>query len=193
MSQKFRILSWNIERGIKFDKIAKILREKIPAEIYALQEVDIHAHRSRCRDVAADLAHALSLNYLYGTEFRELAQEGCGSKHAYHGQAFISKFPLNNSETFYFPNQFRDWAPRWYHKPILSSRLPRLQTKFIQNVGSVELGYVVAHAFQPRKGGRMALFGEFEIGDRKLFVYNAHLESHASDGERALQMKGEII
>lgn len=187
--QKFRIVTWNIERGIKLDKIAKVLCKKIQADIYALQEVDVHAYRSRYRDVATELASALGMPYIFGKEFREFAQEGYGSNHAFHGQEFISKFPVSNSETFYFPHQFRDWSKRWFHKPIIFSRLPRLQTKLIQNVGSMELGYAVAHTFQPRKGGRMALFGEFNIGDRELFVYNAHLESHASDAQKALQMQ----
>lgn len=192
MPQRFRLVTWNIERGIKFENILAILCEKIPADIYAFQEVDIYAYRSRYRNVAADLASGLRMPYVFGAEFRELAQEGRGSAHALHGQEFISRFPIINWETFYFPNQFKDWTPRWFHKPLILSRLPRLQTKLIQNVGSVELGHTVAHFFQPREGGRMALFGEFKVGDRKLFIYNTHLESHASDAQKALQMQDII-
>ena len=188
-SQKFRIVSWNIEKGIKFDKIAKILCEKIPADIYALQEVDIHVYRSKYRDVAADLASALGMSYVFGIEFREFAQEGYESKHAFHGQEFITRFPLNYSETFYFPHRAKVRSLQWFHKPLLLTRLPRLKTKLTQNVGSVELGYTVANFFQPREGARMALFGEFEIGGKKLFVYNAHLECHTKDEEKALQIQ----
>ena len=190
MSQTFRIVTWNIERGIKFDEIARILLDDVPADIYALQEVDLHARRSSCRDVCADLAAHLGMHYIYGIEFREFAQEGCGSKYAYHGQAFISEFQCNHSETLYFPHQFKDRSLRWFHKPIIASSI--LHAKLMQTIASVDLGYTVANLFQPRSGRRMALFGEFELGDRKLFVYNTHLEWYVNDTERAAQMQDII-
>ena len=189
MPQTFRLASWNIARGVKFDKIVSILREEIPADIYALQEVERHTYRSGYRDAAADLSSALDMHYAYGVEYRELAQEGYGLRHALHGQAFFSNVPIMGSRTFYLPHQIHDWSPRWFHKPLLLAKIPRLQAKLIRNIGSIELGFAVARLFQPREGGRMAQIGEFNIRGRKLFIYNTHLEWHASDRERALQMR----
>ena len=64
----FRIVSWNIERGLQFLKILDFFWT-IQVDLLLLQEVDLYARRTRYRDIASDLAHCLNLNYVFGTEF----------------------------------------------------------------------------------------------------------------------------
>ena len=188
-SQKFRVVSWNIENSIKFDAVARVLSEKIPADIYALQEVDAYTYRNRYKNIAEDLANSLGMQYIFGAEFREFAQEGRGSKPAFHGQAFIAKSSPVRSKRLLLHHQARDWSRRRYHTLLFRLRLHRLKDKTIEKFGSRELGFAVAHFFQPREGGRVALIGEFQIGDRRVYLYNTHLESHCNEEERAFQMQ----
>ena len=69
----FRIVSWNIERGLQFPKILDFLKT-IQADLLLLQEVDLNARRTRYRDIASELARCLNLNYVFGMEFQELSE-----------------------------------------------------------------------------------------------------------------------
>ena len=59
-----------------------------PADLYLLQEVDLHTRRAGNRDVAAELASRLRLNGAYAIEFEELSQES--GRPAYIGQATLT-------------------------------------------------------------------------------------------------------
>ena len=156
----FRIVSWNIERGLRFRKVLDFLRA-VEADLVLLQEVDLHARRTRYRDVACDLAQALNLNYAFGTEFQELSQ-GTSSRPAFHGMATLSPWPLSKARIIRFRDQSTFWKPRWY--------VPDLP------------------AFQRRIGGRIALAAEAEIRGSKVVSYNLHLESRGSDALRLKQL-----
>ena len=95
-----RVAFWNIERGLNFDlirsalsdpdefqriaaPISKItddkknlvdsqLRTLRDADVLVLNEVDFGMKRTEYRDVAAELAHALRMNYVYAVEFVEV-------------------------------------------------------------------------------------------------------------------------
>ena len=108
----FRIVSWNIERGLQFPKILEFLRT-IQADLLLLQEVDLNARRTRYRDIASELAHHLNLNYVFGMEFQELS-EGTAARPAYHGMATLSPWPLSKARTIRFRDQSSFWKPRWY-------------------------------------------------------------------------------
>ena len=70
-AQTLRILSWNIGRGYKLDRIAAALAAISP-DVACLQEVDWSNRRTNNRDVLADLASATGMLGLYGIEFLEL-------------------------------------------------------------------------------------------------------------------------
>jgi endonuclease/exonuclease/phosphatase family metal-dependent hydrolase len=159
-----RIISWNIERGLQFSKICDFLGA-IQADLLLLQEVDLHARRTQCRDVALELAQALNLNYVFGVEFQELS-EGSRAQPAYHGMATLSPWPLSKPRIIRFRDQSTFWKPRWY--------LPDLPV------------------FQRRIGGRMALVAEAAIYARKLISYNLHLESKGA-GELRLRQLNEVL
>ncbi len=162
--EKFVLVSWNIERGVRRSEILEALRGPLAADIYLLQEVDLNTRRTGYQNVAEDLARELGMNYVFGTEFQELAQ-GRSGQPAFHGQAVLSRFPLSQARVLRFRHQLHNWRHGW---------LPRW-------------GWV-----QPRLGGRIALVVELQLGGRTWVIYNAHLESKANDTGRARQIR-EIL
>ncbi len=96
-----RVVQWNIERGLEYDAVRaaftdaaefarlmnakehprggekrRLVLEQIQllkqADVIVLNEVDFGMRRTGYRDVAADLAAALQMNYAYGVEFVEV-------------------------------------------------------------------------------------------------------------------------
>lgn len=158
------LVNWNIERGVRRSEILEALRGPLAADLYLLQEVDLNTRRAGYRNVAEDLARELGMNYVFGTEFEELAQ-GRSDQPAFQGQAVLSRFPIAQTRALRFRHQLHNWGPRWV--PCWSW-------------------------LQPRRGGRMALMVEIQLGDHTLVIYNTHLESKANDSERAQQIR-EIL
>jgi endonuclease/exonuclease/phosphatase family metal-dependent hydrolase len=159
-----RVVTWNIERGLRFPGIVEFLRS-IQADVILLQEVDLNARRTQYRNVASELAHALQLNVAFGKEFQELS-EGSRSSPAFQGQATLSPWPLSNGKVIRFRDQSNFWKPRWC----------------VPNLG----------VFQRRTGGRIALVAEANIYGRTLVTYNLHLESRGNDALRLRQL-GEVL
>lgn len=160
-----RIVSWNIERGLRFPAILDFLRAA-EADLILLQEVDLHVRRTQYRDVAQELARSLRLHYVFGKEFEELGAGSEGSP-AYHGMATLSPWPLEGGRVVRFEGQSNFWKPRWY--------VPRIE------------------CFQRRLGGRLALATVAQIYGRSLASYNLHLESKASDLLRLRQLREALL
>jgi endonuclease/exonuclease/phosphatase family metal-dependent hydrolase len=156
-----RVVSWNVERGLRFSAILDFLRS-VEADLILLQEVDLKARRTHHRDVARELARSLQLNYVFGKEFLELGG-GSGRSPAQHGQATLSPWPLSNGRIIRFEHQSNFWKPRWY-------------------VPQIEL-------FQRRLGGRIALVTEAMVYKQRLVTYNLHLESKGNDALRLQQLR----
>ncbi|HVT95788.1 MAG TPA: endonuclease/exonuclease/phosphatase family protein [Bryobacteraceae bacterium] len=149
--RELRILDWNIDRGFRYAEILNGIRRLAP-DVCLLQEVDLHAARSGGRDVAADLARDLQMNYVFAPEFRELGQGREGSA-AYHGQAILSRLPILNARILRFTRQSGFWKAR----------------RYVPNWSLL----------QRREGGRMALVAELDSGPGRLVVYDVHLESRS--------------
>jgi endonuclease/exonuclease/phosphatase family metal-dependent hydrolase len=163
-SNRFRAITWNIDRGLQLEKIIDFL-EAQRADVIALQEVDLNARRTGYRNIAENLAKRLRMNYVFGCEFQELAQ-GRRNAPAYHGQATLSCWPLSKSRVIRFHHQSNFWKPKWY--------LPRTEP------------------FEQRLGGRIALLTEAEIFGRKLVFYNVHLESRGDRNIRLAQVSETV-
>jgi endonuclease/exonuclease/phosphatase family metal-dependent hydrolase len=159
-----RVVSWNINRGLKFSGILSFLRDAA-ADLILLQEVDLDARRTHRLDIGRELAQSLRLNYVFGKEFLELS-EGSKSAPAYHGAATFSPWPLNGGRTIRFRQQSSFWQPHWY--------VPRLEL------------------FQRRLGGRLALASEAMIYGRRVVSYNLHLESREGDALRLVQLQEAV-
>lgn len=158
---KIVLVNWNIERGVRYPEILNALREGLAADVYVLQEVDLHTRRAGYRNVAEELARALGVNYVFGIEFEELAQ-GRPELPSYHGQAVLSRLPINRPRVLRFRHQLHNWGRRW---------LPRWSW------------------FQPRRGGRMTLVAEIPVAGQNYVIYNIHLESKVNDLRKALQIR----
>jgi endonuclease/exonuclease/phosphatase family metal-dependent hydrolase len=156
----FRVLDWNIDRGLKLSAIIDFLGDA-QADICILQEVDINAHRTHHVNVAQEIARKLRLNYVFGREFVELTQ-GTKANPAYHGQSTLSRWKISNPRVIRFQRQSDFWKPRWFK--------PKLRT------------------FQERLGGRIALAAEINIAGVSILTYNLHLESRANDDLRLAQL-----
>lgn len=158
--EELRVVSWNIARGSQIQGVSQFL-VGADADLILLQESDLNARRTARRNIAKELAQRLQMHYVFGIEFQELGQ-GSRASPAYHGQATLSRWPLSEPRIIRFCKQSTYWHPRWWIPPL--------------------------PICQRRLGGRMALVNEVDIGDRKLIVYNLHLESRNGDELRAQQL-----
>ena len=160
-SDSIRIVSWNIDRGLKLGGVIEFLARS-KADILLLQEADLNARRTHHTNVAKEIAQKLEMNYVFGREFQELTQ-GSKMSPAYHGQVTLSRWPLSNSRIIRFQKQSNFWRPHWF--------LPEIAP------------------LQERLGGRMALVSETDIAGKKIVTYNLHLESKGDDQMRCSQLE----
>ncbi len=163
--QRMRVVNWNIERGLQLPAILDFL-ESQNADLLILQEVDLNARRTGRLNVAEEIARRLQMNYVFGREFEELTQ-GSRTSPAYHGQTTLSRCRLMNPRVIRFRRQSTFWRPRWF--------LPRTEP------------------FQERIGGRIALVTDIAHGDKRLTVYNLHLESRGNSDLRQAQLEEVLL
>jgi endonuclease/exonuclease/phosphatase family metal-dependent hydrolase len=121
---ELRIVTWNIERGAAYDDILSVLR-RLDADVLLLQEVDRDCRRTSYRQVARDLADALEMNWVEAGEFQEIGQARAGAA-AIHGQAILSRFPIEDASVLRFRAQDR-W--RWSVNPAQPRRGGRMALK----------------------------------------------------------------
>ncbi len=160
-----RIVSWNINRGTRFSELIESLRTLSP-DLLFLQEVDHGARRTAFRNVSAEIAQALQMNYVFGSEFQEVA-EGREHRAAFHGQATLCRFPIADYKAIRFNHQSSFWQPRWF--------IPTWRY------------------FQRRTGGRMTLMVRIEVFGTSLVTYNLHLESRARPSLRLRQLEQVLL
>ena len=111
IGQPLKVITWNIERGIKLEAIIEQLRA-IDADIIALQEIDSWCSRSNFVDTGIAIARALELNYAFQLEFRELNSGKDDHKpyyHGVHGNGILTKFDIHNAETLDHKCQPYNW------------------------------------------------------------------------------------
>jgi len=119
--QRLNVVSWNIERGVRFGGVLETL-QKLDADVLLLQEVDRYCQRSGGRDVAADLASALGMNWVAAGEFQEIGEATKG-RAALHGQAILSRYPITDAGVLVFAEQARF---RWRLNPLQPRRGGRM-------------------------------------------------------------------
>jgi endonuclease/exonuclease/phosphatase family metal-dependent hydrolase len=119
--ERLNVVSWNIERGVRFRGVLETL-QKLDADVLLLQEVDRYCDRSGGRDVAADLASALGMNWVAAGEFQEIGEATKG-RAALHGQAILSRYPITDAGVLVFADQAR-W--RWRLNPVQPRRGGRM-------------------------------------------------------------------
>ena len=119
-----RVVTWNIERGMRFSEIAHELR-RINADVILLQEADIGCRRSGNRNVPRDLAHVLEMNWVAAGEFQEIGESSHGLP-ALTAQAILSRFPISDTSTIRFAAQA---LLRWKLSPVQPRRGARIALK----------------------------------------------------------------
>jgi endonuclease/exonuclease/phosphatase family metal-dependent hydrolase len=236
LGKSLRIVQWNIERGIEFDAVraaftnpasfSKLIdptanprgskaRNTIlhqvglmkDADVIVLNEVDWGMKRTDYRNIAAELATALGMNYAYGVEFveidpialgiekfeeleekdrKELATEisvNPGRYRGLHGSAILSRFPLENVRLQPFANQPHDW-----YKQELESVKPIEQGK--RKAGELVFREKVQR--EVRRGGRMMLTAEIvdeRFPDGRVTIVATHLEDRTTPEGRRKQLE----
>ena len=118
---RLNVVSWNIERGTRFGGVLETL-QKLDADVLLLQEVDRYCDRSGGRDVAAELAAALGMNWVAAGEFQEIG-EGTKGRAGLHGQAILSRYPITDAGVLVFAKQAR---LRWRLNPVQPRRGGRM-------------------------------------------------------------------
>jgi endonuclease/exonuclease/phosphatase family metal-dependent hydrolase len=103
---RYRVVAWNIERGIQLDGQIEALRTHSylrEADVLLLTETDVGMARSGNRAVAQEIAQALGMCYAFVPCYLNLAK-GAGIEHRFdgnnelglHGNAILSRYPLRN-------------------------------------------------------------------------------------------------
>ena len=235
-----RVVEWNIERGLEYDAVrmaftdavgfAKLLdpstyprlskKRKLvlqqvalmkQADVIVLNEVDWGMKRTEYRNVAADLAAALAMNYAYGVEFVEvdpialgiekfeelspedqskLAGEISVDQERYrglHGSAILSRFPLEKVRLEPFEHQPHDWF-----QDELKSVKPLEEGK--RKAGEMVFQEKVRR--EVRRGGRMMLTAEIadaRIPGGRMTVVATHLEDKTKPEGRRKQLEELLV
>jgi endonuclease/exonuclease/phosphatase family metal-dependent hydrolase len=154
LRRDIRVLVWNIERGLQYDRILEGLTGgRLPSfDVLLLSELDRGCSRTGHRDVSRDLAKALGMDYVFATEFIELPRRAGGGgeilEACEHGNTILSRYPLANVGWF-------------FHEPHIPWFGPS---------GPDATG-------EPRLGGRVLLWADVVVGRQLLRVYTVHYES----------------
>ncbi len=230
-----RVVQWNIEEGLEYDAIsaafsdprrfAKLLdssayrpgsqdRKKIlqqvalmkQADVIVLNEVDWGMKRTDYRNVAADPATALRMNYAYGVEFVEVDPIALGTEEfeeastedraklktqiavdksryrGLHGSAILSRFPLENVRLQPFENQPHDWYREELEsvKPLEAGKRKAGELVFREKIQR-----------QVRRGGRMMLTAEIanqRLPGGRMTIVATHLEDKTKPKGRRQQL-----
>ena len=183
---------------------AALLRE---ADVVVLNEADWGLKRTDYRNVAADLAAATGMNYAYGVEFvevdpvslgieqfeeaaeedraelREVVSVDTARYRGLHGNAILSRFPLENVRLVPFKTQPYDWYGDSKKGP---SKLERGKRKAGEIVFSEKVSRSV------RRGGRTMLIADIvhpELPAGRVTVVSTHLEDRTKPKNRRRQLE----
>lgn len=234
-----RVVQWNIEKSMKteeaiwaftdeksFAKLIdtsrfkegskeyrEVLRQRAlleEADLLILQEMDIGMKRSQYRNAVKDLAEALNMNYVYGTEQVEIDpvnlgiekfkdEKGVEDKNlqklfrvdrrkykGLFGSAVLSRYPILSVKFFQLRNQAYDW----YHGE--QDRLSGLEKT--RRVGAKAV-FLEALFREIKVGGRVFLQVDLYVPDlpeKRLSVVDVHLEIKCQPQGREAQI-AEIL
>jgi endonuclease/exonuclease/phosphatase family metal-dependent hydrolase len=161
---RIRLVTWNIEKGKRWDLLEKCLEaESIRrADILCLNEVDDGMARSGNRRIAYEIGDRLGLQVVFGPAFKEFTK-GIGDEllapgentTALQGNATLSRFPILEFKNVRLPSGF-DHTKRE----------------------------------EKREGDRHALIARVDCGSGRIItIANAHLEVFSTARCRQRQMK----
>lgn len=237
LGEFLRVAEWNIERGLNFEEIsaafgdetkfaAMLDGERFPfdsderreileqaaalraADVIILNEVDLGMKRTGYRNIAADLAGKLKMNYAFGVEFVELSPvylsgrteaETAPEKElvkiikvdparykGLHGIAILSRFPLENVRLVPFKNQPYDWYEAEKHG---ASMIEKGKRQLSQKI------FLEKTLREVRRGGRTAMLADIvdrRFPEGRVTIAATHLENRTESENRVKQL-GELL
>jgi endonuclease/exonuclease/phosphatase family metal-dependent hydrolase len=236
LGQFLRIVQWNIERGLEYDAVRsaftdpagfakyidstayprgsekrRLILQQVAlmkqADVIVLNEVDWGMKRTDYRNVAAELASTLGMNYAFGVEFVEVDPIALGLEkfeelkpeerakfaseisidptrlRGLHGTAILSRFTLENVRLEPFDHQPHDW-----YEDELKSVRPLEAGK--RKAG--ELVFQEKVLREVRRGGRMMLTAQIRdarLPGGQMTIVATHLESKTKPEGRRKQLE----
>ena len=152
----------NAERGQFWCEFATQIRNTpklAKVDIWLLNEFDLGMARTQQQHTLRILAHALGMNYAWAAEFVELTNgnaqeqhrtEGFQNRHALHGNAILSRWPLQDAKVVRMPGM----------APLYSAN-----------------GFETAGGYEKRLGGRMTLFASSTVGNFNVLLGATHAQT----------------
>jgi endonuclease/exonuclease/phosphatase family metal-dependent hydrolase len=234
LGEFLRVAFWNIERGLEYEAIeaafgdgerfaALLDAERYPqgsaarregleeaetlraADVIVLNEVDWGMKRTGYRNVAADLAARLGMNYAFGVQFVELSPVALSGEppsadaeeneilnlvrvdparyKGLHGVAILSRFPLENVRLVPFAHQPYDWYGREKRGP---SPLERGKREIAHRV------FLEKTLREVRRGGRTMLLADIadaRFPQGRVSIVATHLENRTKPKGRVRQLE----
>ncbi|KPA85939.1 hypothetical protein ABB37_00240 [Leptomonas pyrrhocoris] len=175
VSDTFRVVQWNIERGIKLDAIIADLKA-LNADFIALQELDINCRRSSYVNVPKELAKALQAELYFVCEFEELDSPCRSPQNAVGPKSQPSQESAAETD-------HKTHAGRHFHgNAILSRRATIREATSVPHTTSVHWDEDGAKFNEPRRGYRSALRVRVDAAERTspqtppLYIYCCHFE-----------------
>lgn len=138
-----RAVVFNIEQGTRLKWMAPFLRlhpELSGADIILANELDYGMARSDNLHTARELAQALKMNYAFGVEF--ITVDACrnGNEQGLHGNAILSRFPLDRVRLVHLPIEYE-----WFYREGDSRLGTRMALLAQTKIGGREVGIVCVH------------------------------------------------
>lgn len=139
-TSKLGVLVFNMERGVHLKEIMEFLEynDRLgPFDIILANELDDGCLRSGNQDVAKEFADHFNLNYVYGLEFIELAEER--DEKGFHGNAVFSRWPIIEAKIVRLPEQYNWFFDR-------QTRIGGRNAVFAKvNIDGREVGFASIH------------------------------------------------
>lgn len=234
LGEFLRVAEWNIERGLEYEAVeavfgdeakfeamldvkrfpvgsderAEVLREAEMlrrADVIVLNEVDDGLKRTDYRNVAADLAAKLKMNYAFGVEFVELSPVHLSQNlmaetepekelselikvdptryKGLHGVAILSRFRLENVRLVPFVNKPYDW---YTSEKNSVSLLEKSKRKISETI------FLEETLREVRRGGRTTLLADIvdpKFPEGRVTIAATHLENRTKSKNRVNQLR----
>jgi endonuclease/exonuclease/phosphatase family metal-dependent hydrolase len=233
LGQFLRVAHWNVQQGQEFETLEALFKsnedfekllppERFPvgsrkrkevleqahalrsADVIVLNEVDWGMKRTNYRNVTAELAKLLKMNYAFGVQFIELTPVHLSRKavtdksekemsefakvdperyKGLHGMAILSRFPLQNVRFAPFKTQPYDWY-----------RTEKKGTSLLENGKRKLMKTVFLEEFfsEVRRGGRSTLLADIvdpRLPAGRVTIAATHLENRTKPKFRVKQLE----
>ncbi|RNF26798.1 uncharacterized protein Tco025E_00954 [Trypanosoma conorhini] len=191
LPETLRIVQWNIERGIQYERIVQTLRA-LRADVILLQEVDINCRRSGYRNVARDLAEALGMEMYFACEFEEL---DAADRPPVHAVGPLSPPATATAEAGNDDGASSHRRGRRFHgNAILSASATLSDPRVIRHTAGVDWETEGCKRHEPRHGFRSVLRCRIHCSERThpqmpaLYLYCCHFEVFCGALSRVRQL-----